>query len=367
MTNPIELRKKINEIMSHYWGEEYETILGVIYNILYGKYQNENTTINALHFTQEGKLIVIPKHLVNYDNNKYGDFDSSKTMDNLLKNKECICIPTSDNTYLVFGVYTHFLFDVSVAGVNGRIYRIDVFTDNIDEFVKAIGNDFVFKNKTSDKPEFGILSIGDDSIYTSYFDLKVKYNVDIKKHYNDDIPYDEIVNCIKDDTRSDLILFYGEPGTGKSSIIKKLIVDCDDNEFVFCDSRILAGMNPSKFISWVVDNPGMVIVLEDCEKLLASRDTSNNSVMSMILNITDGVIADVLGIKLICTFNTDIANIDKALLRKGRLSIKYCFNKLDVEKCKAINPEAKTAMSLADLFNDKENDYSQKKTKKIGF
>ena len=94
---------------------------------------------------------------------------------------------------------------------------------------------------------------------------------------------------------------------------------------------------------------------------------SGGGVMSTLLNVTDGVISDILGIKLICTFNTSLQKIDKALLRKGRLSLKYEFKKLPLEKCKQINPNADKDMVLADLYNDEENDYSKNAARKIGF
>ena len=109
--------------------------------------------------------------------------------------------------------------------------------------------------------------------------------------------------------------------------------------------------------------------MEDCEKALTSRDKVYNPVMSTLLNLTDGIIADVLGIKLICTFNTNLNNIDKALLRKGRLSLKYEFKKLNAEKAsKLLGRNITNEMSLADIYYDKEeNDFSKKIERKIGF
>ena len=113
-----------------------------------------------------------------------------------------------------------------------------------------------------------------------------------------------------------------------------------------------------------------IFILEDCEKALLNRERNYNPVMSILLNLTDGIIGDVLNIKLICTFNTSLSNIDKALLRKGRLSLKYEFKKLAKEKCrKLMNDDTiNEDMSLADLYNrDEENDYSKTNSHKIGF
>ena len=70
------------------------------------------------------------------------------------------------------------------------------------------------------------------------------------------------------------------------------------------------------------------------------------------------------------SFNTSLSNIDKALLRKGRLTLKYEFKKLAKDKVKKLIPEEeiKQDMSLADIYNFKEeNDYSKKQTSTIGF
>ena len=99
-----------------------------------------------------------------------------------------------------------------------------------------------------------------------------------------------------------------------------------------------------------------------------SREDGFNPVMPILLNITDGIIGDVLGIKIICTFNTNINKIDDALKRKGRLSLKYEFKKLSKDKVKNILPNENQDMTLADIYNIKiENDYSKKETRKIGF
>ena len=57
-------------------------------------------------------------------------------------------------------------------------------------------------------------------------------------------------------------------------------------------------------------------------------------------------------------------------LRKGRLSLKYEFKKLNKNKVKKIlnDDTINKDMTLADIYNiEEENDFSKKKTNKIGF
>ena len=87
-----------------------------------------------------------------------------------------------------------------------------------------------------------------------------------------------------------------------------------------------------------------------------------------MLNLTDGIVGDVFGVKFICTFNSNVKDIDKALLRKGRLSMKYEFKKLSVDKVKKIYPKADSEMTLADAyFAENENDFSKEEKRAIGF
>ena len=93
-----------------------------------------------------------------------------------------------------------------------------------------------------------------------------------------------------------------------------------------------------------------------------------NESIGTILNLTDGIIAESMKIKFICTFNCDLDKVDKALMRKGRLSLGYEFKKLSLEKTRAIYPDAKEPMTLADAHNhNHDNGYEAKKRSKIGF
>lgn len=192
-----------------------------------------------------------------------------------------------------------------------------------------------------------------------------KFDVDLKTNYNDDIPYDDIVKLIKS-PKNELILLDGKPGTGKTSLIKSLMGK-SDKPFLYIDSTLLEGMESSKFIDFLLDYRNSVVVLEDCEKILAHRE-EGNPFMGTLLNLTDGIIGETVKAKFICSFNCPEHKIDKALLRKGRMSLKYTFNELSLEKTKALMPEATKPMTLAEIYHkDTENVHGEEKKRKIGF
>jgi ATP-dependent 26S proteasome regulatory subunit len=110
-----------------------------------------------------------------------------------------------------------------------------------------------------------------------------------------------------------------------------------------------------------------VVVLEDCEKILSERE-GGNPFMGALLNLTDGIIGETVKAKFICSFNCKEDKIDQALLRKGRMSLKYTFNELSLEKTKALMPEATKPMVLAEIYHkDKTNVIGEKPKRKIGF
>jgi len=188
---------------------------------------------------------------------------------------------------------------------------------------------------------------------------------DIKKNYNDTLPYEEITAMLNDD-KQHLIMLHGKAGTGKTTLIKKIINDNLDKNVIVVDNNLLSTpIANDKFLSFLTVNSNSIMVLEDCDKILRKREEGNN-IMSLILNLTDGLIGEAFGIKFICTFNTPLDDVDTALLRKGRLSLIYEFEPLTVDKVRAFIPDATEPMTVAEVYNRKDNNYN-KKIRQIGF
>jgi ATP-dependent 26S proteasome regulatory subunit len=204
-----------------------------------------------------------------------------------------------------------------------------------------------------------------ENLVTQPLEFK-KMSIDLEKNYNDDIPYNDIINLLKSPNK-ELILFNGKPGTGKTSLIKHLIGEISDKKFLYIDSSLLKTVTSSTFISFLLEHRNSIVVLEDCEKILSKRE-EGNPFMGTLLNLTDGIIGETVNCKFICSFNCTESKIDEALLRKGRLSLKYTFNTLSLEKTQVLFPDAKKGMTLADIYHkDKENVINEQEARKIGF
>jgi len=77
-----------------------------------------------------------------------------------------------------------------------------------------------------------------------------------------------------------------------------------------------------------------------------------------LLNLSDGLLGNVLNLHVIATINTDYENIDEALLRPGRLRSYYEFGKLNhVQAMRLANhldrklPENDREYTLGEIYN----------------
>jgi len=140
-----------------------------------------------------------------------------------------------------------------------------------------------------------------------------------------------------------------------------------DNVLYFPPTMVNTITDPGfvNFINtWVNDNEkSCILLIEDAEPLLVSRDTDERNIgITNLLNLTDGLLNDIFGIKIICTFNTSLNNLDKALLRPERLIARKEFTPLSkerglklAEKIKIDKERIKNDMTLADIYSIKKN------------
>ena len=231
--------------------------------------------------------------------------------------------------------------------------------DWIREQILAVRNAFGVEKS----PVFRVLKSTEAGFDTEKVNIDC-FAVDLAASYNDDFPpvaltIDESITA----KRSGLILLYGKPGTGKTSYIKSLITEHVEEKFIFVPNDFVNELLKPAFVTFLIRQRNAILVIEDAEKIITSREHVNgHSVVSTILQLTDGLFSDYLNIKVICTFNTDRSKIDKALLRKGRMIASYDFKALSVEKSRALlkgqDVEVEGPMTLAEIYNVAEVDFA---------
>lgn len=205
---------------------------------------------------------------------------------------------------------------------------------------------------------------------------------DIMSLYSEDfIDVDKRIKATLEDDRSGLYLLHGDMGTGKTSYIRylmhHLIESHTHKKVIYMPPNMVDAISSPEFIQLLIKNPSSVVIIEDAENILQTREAGGNSAVANILNSTSGLLGDVMRAQFICTFNADRTKIDKALLREGRLIQEYKFNKLPAEQCKKLwvsrfnrplEEFPNTSMSLAELFNWNERiEVEVQERSKIGF
>lgn len=187
--------------------------------------------------------------------------------------------------------------------------------------------------------------------------------------YGKKFPHEDFKKFITDETEH-LMLFYGEPGTGKSNYLKNLIINSRKN-VIYIPPGMLRVISSPDFVSYVMENKNSILIVEDAEDVLS---IDRNAATTNLLQICDGFLRDCLNLKVLATFNAPISKIDPALLRKGRLYMSHEFVKLTPSESNkladfcGINYNFTEDSSLAEIFNVKKSTSAlSKPTTAIGF
>jgi len=237
----------------------------------------------------------------------------------------------------------------------------------------------------------------DIGLYTKEFPIQgEEFDFDLDLHYGPGMQefHEKQVKRLMSGSKG-IVLLYGHPGTGKSYYIKRLCRDlfANDKKILYLPNNMVDNIGTPAFnnflLDWADDNietggkKGILIIIEDGERVLLKRDDNPYGAdgVSNILNSTDGIMNDFLNIQVLATFNTDIKNIDDAILRKKRALAIREFKKLSIENAQAladhleIDTKIEQEMSLADIYSLVEDeddiilfkDTKKNNDRKIGF
>jgi hypothetical protein len=161
-----------------------------------------------------------------------------------------------------------------------------------------------------------------------------------------------------------LFMFHGPPGTGKTTYIKYL-ASVIDRDFIYIPTTMIEYFTSDpNCLHTLIQKPNAVIILEDAEKAILKRqgDGMDSSAVSSLLNLSDGILSDILKTSVIVTYNCPKQDVDDALKRKGRLQAEYEFTTLPIEDAKKlakhlkypkkfIDEKINESMSISDIYN----------------
>lgn len=200
---------------------------------------------------------------------------------------------------------------------------------------------------------------------------------DLRLHYGSEMPvfHSALVEKMNTDKSKGVVLFDGPPGTGKTFYVRRLCYELTKlgRTVVLLPGSLIPELAKPAFTEFMMENfegSEVVLIAEDSESLLVKRDENDrdsSSAVSTLLNMADGILNDVFSVQIVATFNTDLKNLDQAVLRRGRLFARHYFGPLSNSDAKSLashigvdsNEIGQLDMTLADVYsllNKEQND-----------
>ena len=219
----------------------------------------------------------------------------------------------------------------------------------LDEYGDECGfetdlNDYINKctlRKKPDQPSINMIEVaGNGFTLTDYpvsedfeiNDLDINYGYGFSKFHLD------LMQRFNTETKG-LVLFHGLPGTGKTYYIRHLLkqMASGSKKVIYMPPNLVDHLVEPSFMTFISgqvqefadEGKSCIILIEDAEPLLAKRQEGVRiQGVTNLLNMTDGLLNDMLKLQIICTFNVELSKLDSALLRPGRLIARKEFKAL---------------------------------------
>jgi ATPase family associated with various cellular activities (AAA) len=218
-------------------------------------------------------------------------------------------------------------------------------------------------------PQFGIITTEMGGTLTTLAvdlpDLGPVTEAELELHYGEDfLPWHNSFVDSLSKREHGIAVLRGQPGTGKTTYLRKLIMMLmPTHRFLFLPLKLVQILNNPDTVSFWIEqkkaqpNRKLVVILEDAEHFLTQRGPDNASDVADLLNAGDGLLSDFLQIQMICTLNCEFQNIDKAIVRPGRLITYREFARLNprhakkLAAAKNLSLRPQDSYSLAEIYN----------------
>lgn len=184
---------------------------------------------------------------------------------------------------------------------------------------------------TQEGPEFKSMGIGGQLLE--------------RANYSDEVlrGYDRIVKDLASATPAGRVaILDGKPGTGKTFLVRGLLDEVKDVTMVIVPANLVVQLAQPGMIPALVQlhqdrgEKPIVFIIEDADECLAPRMGDNMSAVSTILNMGDGILGQLLDIRIVATTNAHRQELDEAIMRPGRLSASVAVGALPMDKAQAI-------------------------------
>jgi hypothetical protein len=185
---------------------------------------------------------------------------------------------------------------------------------------------------TQNGPEFKAIGIGGEPLERRNYTPQVLTG------------YDRAISDLNSDKpRGRIAIFSGAPGTGKTFLTRALLNDVVGGTCVIVPPAMVPQLTGPNFMPALLEFAAnnqteekkgrLIFIIEDADECLAARMADNMTSVATLLNLGDGIVGRLLDVRIVATTNADHTDIDKAILRPGRLSVSVEVGQL--EYCQA--------------------------------
>jgi hypothetical protein len=164
----------------------------------------------------------------------------------------------------------------------------------------------------------------------------------VRENYTEEVleNFDHIIACLGSKTPCGRIsLLNGPPGTGKSFMIRSLIHLTVGVHIIIPGGMITEMTGPNLLSILHGAHQGgkpLVLIIEDADLLLVDRKAGNLRVLSDLLNLGDGLLGQMLDIRIVASTNAKKIELDEAVTRPGRMCRHSTIGTLTFDQAKTI-------------------------------
>lgn len=138
-----------------------------------------------------------------------------------------------------------------------------------------------------------------------------------------------------------IVIMEGKPGTGKTHLIRAMLLEVPDAMFVLISPEIITTLAGPELLPLLISHRGsikgpIVLVLEDADRCLVTRGENNINSIQSLLNLGDGILGSMLDLRIVATTNANKLEMEAAILRPGRLSKRLEVGALDFKTAQIV-------------------------------
>jgi hypothetical protein len=238
-----------------------------------------------------------------------------------------------------------FLWDDSIvelefSGENYMSFSVNSLQkDFVEDLRKFI--DPLFVTEISQGHVFAIVSHGGNLALNNIGNAGIALE---RRNYNTKVleDYDYVVKDLNSTSPSGrMAIMEGEPGTGKTHLVRAMLMEVPDAMFVLVSPDMVSQMGGPQLLPLLLsqrrsqEGP-IILVLEDADKCLVTRQGDNINSIQSLLNLGDGILGSLLDLRILATTNAKKLEMEPALMRPGRLSRRLEVNALELDTAKDV-------------------------------